>query len=218
MNMPAILDINNTFFTVIGYPMSYIEFFGTIAYLASVWLVARKNMLTWPIGIISVILYCMLFMQINLYADTIEQGYYLGISLYGWWFWKQNLEKSDSQGFSFSPKPFIIKCVAISILSGVAFGFFLLNAHTIVPSIFAEPASYPMIDAITTTSSFMAMWLLSRKRAESWIYWIVVDVVAIWLYYIKDVKFLSLLYVLLLGIAINGWITWKAKVNEPLAR
>jgi nicotinamide mononucleotide transporter len=68
-----------------------------------------------------------------------------------------------------------------------------------------------MIDAITTMASFVAMWLLSRKRVESWIYWIVIDVVAIWLYYIKDVKFLSLLYVILLGIAINGWLTWRRR-------
>lgn len=211
--MPAILDINNIFFTLIGYPMSYIEFFGTVAYLASVWLVARKNMLTWPIGIFSVILYCLLFLQINLYADTIEQSYYLGMSLYGWWFWKQNSAKSDAISFSFSPKVSILKCIALSLISGIAFGLFLLNAHTIAPVIFTEPASYPMIDAITTTSSLMAMWLLSRKRAESWIYWIAVDVVAIWLYYIKDVKFLSLLYVVLLGIAINGFRTWQKGVR-----
>jgi nicotinamide mononucleotide transporter len=170
-------------------------------------------MLTWPIGIFSVMLYCLLFLQINLYADTIEQGYYLGMSLYGWWFWKQNSANSDAISFSFSSKVSILKCIALSLISGIAFGLFLLNAHTTAPVIFTEPASYPMIDAITTTSSLMAMWLLSRKRAESWIYWIAVDLVAIWLYYIKDVKFLSLLYVVLLGIAINGFRTWQKGVR-----
>lgn len=216
--MPAILDINNTFFTIIGYPMSYIEFVGTIAYLLSVWLVAKKNMLTWPIGIVSVILYCLLFLQINLYADTIEQVYYLGMSAYGWWFWKANVSKGHDSQFTISSRVFILNCFLISIVSGLIFGVFLMHADTIAPAIFTEPASYPIIDAITTTSSFMAMWLLSRKRSESWIYWIAVDVVAIWLYYIKDVKFLSLLYAILLGIAINGWISWKANNYDPLAR
>ncbi len=73
-----------------------------------------------------------------------------------------------------------------------------------------------MIDAISTVASFVAMWLLPKKRAESWIYWIFVDVVAIWLYYIKDVKFLSLLYVILLGIAINGWLTWRRSNSDRL--
>ena len=212
--MPALLDIDNTFFTIISYPMSYIEFFGTIAYLLSVWLVARKNLLTWPVGIFSVILYCLLFLQINLYADMIEQVYFLGMSLYGWWYWKQTLSKKDERSFAVSPQSTIAKCLAITVVGGVGFGFFLMNADSILPKIFSEPASYPMIDAITTVASFVAMWLLSKKRVESWIYWIVVDVVAIWLYFIKDVKFLSLLYVILLGIAINGWLIWRRSNSE----
>ena len=207
--MPALLDINNTFFTIIGYPMSYIEFFGTVAYLLSVWLIAKKNMLTWPVGIFSVILYCLLFLQINLYADMIEQMYYLVISLYGWWYWNKTLNREDDRGFITSSRSLMAKCLAITIVGGVSFGFFLIKADDILPNIFTEPASYPMIDAITTVASFVAMWLLSKKRVESWNYWIIVDVVAIWLYYIKDVKFLSLLYLILLGIAINGRKTWR---------
>ena len=209
--MPALLDIDNTFFTIIGYPMSYIEFFGTVAYLLSVWLVAKKKMLTWPIGIFSVILYCLLFLQINLYADMIEQMYFLGMSIYGWWYWKRTLSQTDERGFEVSSRSTMYTCFAITIVGGVGFGFFLMNADSIFPKIFTAPASYPMIDAVTTVASFVAMWLLSKKRVESWIYWIVVDSVAIWLYFIKDVKFLSLLYVILLGIAINGWLTWRRR-------
>ena len=214
--MPTLLDINNTFFTIIGYPMSYIEFFGTIAYLLSVWLVARKNTLTWPVGIFSVILYCLLFLQINLYADMIEQVYFLGMSLYGWWYWKQSLSHKDDHVFAVSSRTTIVKCLTITLVGGVGFGIFLMNANSVLPRIFTEPASYPIIDAITTVASFVAMWLLSKKRVESWIYWIVVDVVAIWLYYIKDVKFLSLLYVVLLGMAINGWLTWRRSKSDQL--
>jgi nicotinamide mononucleotide transporter len=212
--MPYLLDIDNTFFVIIGYSMSYVEFFGTIAYLSSVWLVAKKNMLTWPIGIISVILYFILFLQINLYADMVEQMYFLGMSLYGWWYWNKTQIKENHRGFSVSSRSLIAKCLAVTIVGGVGFGFFLMNADIILPSIFTEPASYPMIDAITTVASFVAMWLLSKKKVESWIYWIFIDVVAIWLYFIKDVKFLSLLYVILLGIAIDGWITWRKGNSE----
>ena len=206
--MPTILDIDNTFFTIIGYQMSYIEFFGTIAYLSSVWLVAKKKMLTWPVGIFSVILYCLLFLQINLYADMVEQVYFLGMSLYGWWYWNQTMNQKDDRGFMVSSRALMAKCIAITIVGGVGFGVFLMNADSILPKVFTEPASYPMIDAMTTVASFVAMWLLSKKRVESWIYWIAVDAVAIWLYFIKDVKFLSLLYVILLGIAVNGLLTW----------
>jgi nicotinamide mononucleotide transporter len=214
--MPYILDINSTFFTVLDYPMSFIEFIGTVFYLLSVWLVSRKNMLTWPLGILSVLLYCLLFLQINLYADTIEQVYYLGMSVYGWYYWNQTKVKTnDDKGYRLSSTKFIVKSAIFCLIGGISFGFFLMNADSIFPSIFTEPASYPMIDAITTVMSFLAMWLLSQKRVESWIYWIIVDVVAIWLYYVKEVKFLSLLYVILLGIAINGWRTWNKSVRSP---
>lgn len=213
--MPYILDINSTFFTVLDYPMSFIEFFGTVFYLLSVWLVSRKNMLTWPLGILSVLLYCLLFLQINLYADTIEQVYYLGMSIYGWHYWNQTKEKTnDDKGYRLSSTKFIVKSATSCLVGGISFGFFLMNADSIFPSIFTEPASYPMIDAITTVMSFLAMWLLSQKKVESWIYWIIVDVVAIWLYYVKEVKFLSLLYVILLGIAINGWLTWRRSNSD----
>ena len=72
----------------------------------------------------------------------------------------------------------------------------------------------PEAVSAAVVASFVAMWLLSKKRVESWIYWIVVDVVAIWLYFIKDVKFLSLLYVILLGIAINGYLTWRRSNSD----
>ena len=88
--MEYFLNINSTVFTIIGYPMSYVEFFGTLLYLWSVWLIAKKNTLTWPIGIISVILYMFLFYQIRLYSDAFEQVYYLIASLYGWWIWNKS--------------------------------------------------------------------------------------------------------------------------------
>jgi nicotinamide mononucleotide transporter len=80
--------------------------------------------------------------------------------------------------------------------------------HEWLPRLFPEAAALPLLDAVTTVMSFTAMALMAQKRIESWIYWIVVDVVAIGLYYVKDVRFLSVLYVILLGIAINGWRYW----------
>jgi nicotinamide mononucleotide transporter len=77
-----------------------------------------------------------------------------------------------------------------------------------VPAFFPEPASYPYLDAFTTVMSFVAMWLMARKHIESWIYWIFVDVIGIGLYYAKEVKFISLLYVVLLVMASKGLINW----------
>ena len=67
--------------------MSYLEFFGTILNLASVYLVTRNNVLTWPIGNTAVILFAVLFYKVRLYSDFVEQIYFLITGFYGWWAW-----------------------------------------------------------------------------------------------------------------------------------
>ena len=87
--MIPIFSVDLIVFTVLGYPVSYIEFFGTGLYLWSVWLIARRNRLTWPVGLVSVLLFLVIYYQIRLYSDMLEQVYYLGASLYGWWYWSR---------------------------------------------------------------------------------------------------------------------------------
>lgn len=209
--MFKLLDVNNVAFTLMGYPMSYVELFGTLFYLWSVWLMARRRMLTWPVGIVSVLLYAALFYQIRLYSDALEQVYYLAASAYGWWHWRKSRRADDKNlvGVRYSSPQGIVWGLGVTLVLSLCLGFFMSRAHILLPALFPEPASYPFVDALTTVMSFTAMWLLARRRIESWLYWIVVDVIGIWLYYVKEVKFVSLLYVILLGLAINGLVSWK---------
>ncbi len=174
--MLTFLDVNTVLVSIGEYPLSYIEFIGTILYFASVWLIARKNMLTWPVGIVSVVLFGILFYQIQLYSDTIEQVYYLGVSAYGWIAWNRTRVATQEIRAQFSRFP--------------------------------VAASYPFLDALTTVMSFAAMFVMTRRRTEGWIYWIVVDIIGIGLYWVKDVKFISLQYVVLLGMATYGFVHW----------
>ena len=89
-------DINTTFFTVLSYPMSYIEFFGTVFNILCVRLVSRNKISNRPIGILGVILYIFLFYQIQLYADLIEQVYFLITGFYGRRAWTQ-IRKREQQ-------------------------------------------------------------------------------------------------------------------------
>lgn len=218
--MPNFLSVNNIAFTVLGYPMSYVELVGTIFYLWSVWLISIRRMLTWPIGIISVLLYMVLFYQIRLYSDTIEQVYYLGASIYGWVIWNKS-PKDDGQitDVVYSDKKEVLFWVVMTGIVSLMISFLMSRIHLLLPTIFHEAASYPFLDALTTIMSFTAMWLMAKKRIESWIYWIIVDAIGIWLYFVKDVKFISLLYVVLLFMAINGFSSWgKAKINAGASR
>jgi nicotinamide mononucleotide transporter len=197
--------------------MSYIEFIGTLLYIWSVWLVTKKNILTWPVGIASVLLNMALFYQIRLYSDALEQAYYLGVCLYGWWYWSKAGQTDKTVGHvAFSPRRAILAWIFITAVFSALLGSIMCRVHIWMPAYFPEPASYPYLDALTTVMSFVAMWLMARKHTESWIYWIIVDVIGIWLYYAKEVRFISFLYAILLVLATRGLITWTREDANSL--
>lgn len=211
----TIFSVNTIFFKILNYPISYLEFFGTILYLLSVWLIAQKNILTWPFGLISVILYGILFYQIQLYSDTIEQIYYFVACIYGWIYWNKNVsEKNGSNDFRYSSLKHLLFWGLITTILSILLAIFMKDIHRLIPTIFPAPASFPFLDALTTIMSFVAMFLMAQKRIESWVYWIVVDIIGIILYFVKDVKFISFLYVVLLVIAIRGFFKWHKEKNE----
>lgn len=216
--MPNLLDVNTVAFTILGYPMSYIELVGTLLYLWSVWLIARQQVLTWPVGIVSVLLYMALFYQIQFYSDALEQVYYLAASAYGWWLWRTS---GQSAGKAFAPSlsaPRTLALVAaLTLALAVALGAAMGRIHAWLPTLFPQPAAFPYLDALTTVMSFSAMWLMAQKRLESWGYWIIVDVIGIGLYYVQGVRFIALLYVILLALAINGLARWLRDRAEPTA-
>lgn len=248
--MLRLLSVETVMVWVGNYPLSYIEFVGTLLYFASVWLIARKQMLTWPVGIVSVVLYAVLFYQIQLYSDAIEQVYYLGVSAYGWIVWERSRGESlrppgeaSERGADASPaRPAsgaapaaddhaparsairsswsapraVVVWAAVTLALAVAMSFAVARFHLWLPRLFPVGADYPFLDALTTVMSFVAMFLMARRRTESWVYWIIVDVIGIGLYWVKDVRFISLQYVVLLGMAIYGFVHWLREEREEV--
>lgn len=208
-------SVNHIALTFLEYPMSYLELFGTIFYLWSVWLISQRNILTWPVGIVSVALYMALFYQIRLYADTLEQIYYLSISLYGWWRWNK-LDTGEVLNVKYSPLHQLKRTVILTIAFSLMIGALMSQVHLLFPTIFPEQASFPYLDALTTVMSITAMWLMTQQWVESWFYWIIVDIICIWLYFVKEVRLISLLYVILLFMAINGLVSWSKAAKRPI--
>jgi nicotinamide mononucleotide transporter len=202
-------DLNNIFFTLWDYPMSYLEFFGTLLNILSVYLVAKKNIWSWPIGIVATILFGILFYQIQLYSDFLEQIYFLITGFWGWWLWRKIKDaKKDKSAYKFNGSKLNLILIAGIIFGTAALGYFMSNIHLYFPTLFPIAATFAYLDAFTTVMSFVANMLLAYKRIENWLIWITVDVIGIWLYYAKGVKFVSLLYVIFLIIATSGLIIW----------
>jgi nicotinamide mononucleotide transporter len=217
MTFLQFFSVETIMFTVMGYQMSWLEFLGTILNLSSVYLIARKNMFTWPIGIVAVVLFALLFYQIRLYADFFEQIYYFFASIYGWWLWSRNKGRNDETETSWSDQKTIVFSIVLTLAASAGLSVVIGNLHIWFPVFFTAAATYVEIDSFTTIASFIAMLLMAHKRTECWIYWLVVNVISIWLYYVKGVVFVSGLYAIFLVLAIIGLRSWTRKnpTNTP---
>ena len=207
MDLASFFDINTIAFTLFDYPMSYLELVGTIFNLWSVWLVGRGRISNWPIGLIGVILFFVLFYQIQLYADTFEQVYYFFTGIYGWWHWSKPKEQAAKPRYSSGN--YNLLALGITVVGTLILAFIIGNLDQWLPAYFPAPATYVLIDSLTTVMSFTATILMAQRRIECWYYWITVDVIAIWLYSVKGTLLVALLYAIFLVLASNGWRLWR---------
>lgn len=198
-------SINSIFVTIGTYEMSYLEFFWTISNIICVYLASRNNIWNRPIWLIWVILYIFLFYQIQLYADLWEQFYFFITGIYGRYawsvYWKQQNNKSDIWFLTAQYR--WLYSIGIGICTALLI-WIIAHLNVRFPKFFPEPASYVVLDSFTTILSFAATILMIRKKVECWILRIIVDIIGIYLYYVKGVQFIALEYVLFLWLAING--------------
>jgi len=208
--MSHFFSVSNTAWTLFGTPMSWLELASVGFSLWSVYLMARHNILTWPTGAVAVVLSLLLLWQIQLYADVVEQIYYFVTGFWGWWLWIVKggpTDRTIQQG----TRPQILYALGVTGVLSLLAGWFDSNVHIWWPGFFKEAASLPYLDAATTVASFTAQWLMVKQRLECWWFWIIIDVVGVWLYAYKGVMLYSVQYAIFLVLAIGGLISWTRK-------
>jgi nicotinamide mononucleotide transporter len=180
--------------------MSWLEAVAVIFGLLSVWFAKKENILVFPTGIVSVLIYVHICFGAKLYADMGINAYYFIMSIYGWYIWSRKGEGSIHIPIS---KNSIKENINTSILLVVAYFsiWYVLTNYT--------DSDVPQIDAFTTSVAFAAMWLMAKKKIENWMAWIVTDLVSIPLYFYKGYILTSFQYLIFLLIAIAGFIAWK---------
>ena len=176
-----------------------LEWAGALTGILCVYLAAKQNIWNWPIAIISVIAYAIVFYKNQLYGDAGLQIYFLGTSVYGWYFWINKKEKQEKSIISLNNKEFIVTIIATVILS-LLLGLFLKKF---------TPTNVPYIDGFCTAVSFIAQILMTRKVLQNWAFWIFVDICYVPLYIYKNLYVTALLYIILLILAWLGHIDWK---------
>lgn len=220
--MVPIFDANYIVLELLGVKMSALELLATLTGGVAVWLSAKENVWSWIIGLLNVVLAFFLFYQIQLYPDMFLQVFFFVTNIIGFWQWKFPKEemanqKNELKITSLSVRQFSL-LTAVGILCTLLMGSFSANLHNIAPSLFSLPSAFPYMDSFTTVMSVVATFMMIKKKVESWWIWLVVDVIATYMYFIKDVKLYSLLYFVFVIIAAIGAIEWTKKYKSNLAQ
>lgn len=210
--MAAFFSTDHIFFTLWGYAVSYIELIGTVSGLLCVWLAARDNILTWPAALINVTCFFLLFAQIQLYADMLLQVYFFITGVYGWIFWTRQQPASEPVYALAGKQRWWLGAVAIT--GTLLMGYSISRLHLWMPGTFRQPAAWPYTDSLVAVLSVIANILLARRVWENWVLWIIVDIVAVLIYFQKGVKFLALEYFILLIIAVAGCMKWLQEYRQ----
>ena len=189
-----------------------LEFIAVIAGIGSVWFSRKENILVYPVGLINTIFYIYLSVKGHLYGEASVNFYYTIMSIYGWILWskkdRQNNELVLHITYS-NRKEWLQQLLFFA-------GFYLVIFFSLswAKQAFA-PEAIPWADAFASATAYTGMWLMAKKKIESWIWWIATNLASIPLYFIKGYVFTSVQFVVLLILAVAGLVEWKKKgINE----
>lgn len=184
-----------------------LEIFAVFFGFLSVWFSKNNNVLVFPTGLINTSIFVYLLFKWELLGDMIINAYYFVVSIYGWYYWTRKNSNNDYTPISkvnYNDQKIIL---VISILSAI----FVSLMYTVFNK-WSGLVSY--IDVLTTSIFFAGMWLMARRKIESWIFWIIGDIISTPLYLYKGLTFTSFQYFIFTFIAIAGYYKWKSIYNR----
>lgn len=187
----------------------WLDAFTTLLGLLYIWLEYRAHIALWVVSVVMPALDIWLYWSHGLYGDAGMAAYYTLAAVYGFAVWKFGLKQGGKERkpvkISHFPRKRIIHSFAtFAVVWAVT--YYVLATWT--------NSSVPIADSFTNALSFVALWALSRKYAEQWLLWIVVDAVCCTLYVIKGIPFKAGLYGLYIVIAIAGYRRWLRLISQ----
>ncbi|MCF8346681.1 MAG: nicotinamide riboside transporter PnuC [Bacteroidales bacterium] len=180
---------------------NYIEVLGVLLSIAYLWLSIRQNILLWPVGILSAVMYIIVFYDSKFYADMGLNAYYFVISIYGWIHWS-NRSNDKNIGLPVTN----VGVIRAIILLGIILVIFAVTGY-LLDHLTDSPIPY--WDALTTAASVVATWMLTRKILEHWILWVFIDIVSMGLYIYRGLYPTAILFAIYTTMAVIGYVQWK---------
>jgi len=176
------------------------EALGSLLGLAYLLLAVRRNLLCWLCAFLSTAIYLVLFAQVSLYMQSLLQVFYLVMAVYGFLNWRRGrTEAGDVRIESWTVNRHVT--VALIVIIASLINGWWLERYTDSPA--------PYLDSFVTWGSVVTTWMVARRIIENWLYWIVVDGVAAWLYFSQGLLATTVLFVIYLGIVVRGYFVWR---------
>jgi len=182
---------------------NWIEVCGTLTGLIYLWFSIKQNILTWPAGLLTSILYIWIFFSAKFYAGMGLQFYYVIISIYGWWSWN-----NGDLGIK-GDKILHVSRTSLKIWTGILLIFLLLFGVTAYILINFTDSPIPYWDSFTTSLSIIATWMLARKKFEHWFLWMIIDTISIGLYIYRELYATTILFIAYTIMAVIGYFEWR---------
>jgi nicotinamide mononucleotide transporter len=187
-----------------------LEYIAVFAGIASVWFSKKENIWVYPVGLINTIIYIYLSFQYHLIGEASVNFYYTVVSIYGWILWaKKDRQEHHILQINFSNSRQLVQQALFFLFFYIAVYFSLVY----LKQAFATGA-IPWADAFASATAYTGMWLMAKKKVESWYWWIATNIASIPLYFVKGLVFTSVYYLVLLVLAILGLIEWKQRARQ----
>ena len=185
--------------------MSSLEISAVVTTVMGIWLTTRRKLSSWPVILVSCVLYALVFQRAKLYSDMLLQFVYIAFAIYGWWHWWRGVKEEGTvrverlSGLG----------LALGVVAGAVGSFLLgyLMAHY-------TNAALPHIDATLTSFSLVAQFWSTRKHIANWWFWIVVDALEIGVFLYKHLYLTSVLFAFLIILAVLGLRAWNKALRE----
>jgi len=189
---------------------NYFEIVAAALGFVAIYLQIRQNIWYWLVSIIMVSMYIYIYIDARLYADMSLQVYYLIISFYGWYMWlfgKTVDHHRTALHVCRTSQNLRFILLMISVVLFFVIAWFLIHFTN---------SDLPYWDSFTTSLSFVATWMLARKKIENWLIWIIVDAVSVGIYIYKSLYPTALLFLFLTILAWVGYKQWQKDMESHL--
>jgi nicotinamide mononucleotide transporter len=185
-----------------------LEYLAVFSGILSVWFSKKESVWVYPVGLLNTGIYIYLSAKASLFGESVVNGYYTLMSLYGWWGWLQKDRYSHQYSLRITRSD--RRWVIIQWAFFISIFITSLGALIYLKTKF-YPSAVPWADSLATASAFTGMWLMTRKKLESWYWWMATNIISVPLYIYKGYTLTGVYYIILFVLAIAGLREWRKK-------